>query len=144
MKARYGEPFVRISITITGPEHIFPWGKTHRSHERFRGRKWDPSWRCRMSVACTTATNDRLPEKARIQPPYALPLLGPLQSASEICSVAQACIMQISFTRLNEGCKPLETLRFVWRLVSCTEFTAQPRPSSLRDRRQRMTCKCRR
>src|SRR5438876_383353 len=35
MNARCDEPFVRISITITGPEPIFPWGRTYRSHERF-------------------------------------------------------------------------------------------------------------
>jgi hypothetical protein len=63
MKARYGEPSVRVSITITGREHIFPWGKTHRSHERFSRRKWDPSWQYRKSADCTTATNDGLPEK---------------------------------------------------------------------------------
>jgi len=47
-------------------EHIFPWGRTHRNHEPFSLRKWGASWRCRRSVDCITATNDGLPEKARI------------------------------------------------------------------------------
>src|SRR5260370_10534306 len=71
MKARYGDPFVRISITITGREPIFPWGQTHRSHERFSRRKWDPSWQCRKSADCTTATNDGLPEKPESTTPRA-------------------------------------------------------------------------
>jgi hypothetical protein len=65
MKARYDELFVRISITITDPEPIFRlWGGTRRSHERFSRPKWDPSWRYRSSVDCTTAANDGLPEKS--------------------------------------------------------------------------------
>jgi hypothetical protein len=45
---------------------IFRWGRTHRSHERFNLRKWGPSWWCRRSADCTTATNDGLPERVRI------------------------------------------------------------------------------
>jgi putative transposase len=58
--------FVRISITIIDREHIFRWGRTHRSRERFSRRKWGPSWRYRRSVACTTATNVGLRERAKI------------------------------------------------------------------------------
>jgi hypothetical protein len=63
MKIRYDEPSIRISIIITDREHIYRWGRTHRSHERFSRRKWGPSWRYRRSVGCITATNDGLPEK---------------------------------------------------------------------------------
>jgi hypothetical protein len=66
MKMRYDESSIRISIIITDREHIFRWERTRRSHERFSPRKWGPSWRFRRSVGCTTATNDGLPEKARI------------------------------------------------------------------------------
>jgi transposase InsO family protein len=65
-KARYDERSIRILITITDREPIFRRGRTHRSHERFNRRKWDPSWQCRKSVDCFTATNDGLPESARI------------------------------------------------------------------------------
>jgi hypothetical protein len=65
MKARYGERFVRISITITDPEPIFHWERTRRSHERFSHPKGDPSYRYRSSEDCTTATNDGLPEKGQ-------------------------------------------------------------------------------
>ena len=66
MKARYDERSIRISITIIDREHIFHWGRTRPSHERFSRRKWGPSWPFRRSVGCITATNDGLPEKARI------------------------------------------------------------------------------
>jgi hypothetical protein len=66
MKARYDERSIRISITITDREPIFRWGRIHPSHERFSRRKWDPSWHCRKSVDCITATNDGLPEGTRI------------------------------------------------------------------------------
>jgi hypothetical protein len=62
-KTGYDEPSIRISITITDREHIFHWGRTRRSHERFSRRKCDRSWRYRRSVDCTTATNDGLPKK---------------------------------------------------------------------------------
>ena len=55
-----------IASTIIDREPIFRWGRTHRSHERFSRRKWAPSWQCRSSVGCITATKDRLPEPARI------------------------------------------------------------------------------
>jgi hypothetical protein len=61
-----GELSIRISITTIDREHIFPWERTHRNHEPFSLRKWGPSWRCRRSVDYITATNDGLPEKARI------------------------------------------------------------------------------
>ena len=70
MKIRYDEPSIRISIIITDREHIYRWGRTHRSHERFSRRKWGPSWRYRRSVGCITATNDGLrekPESARLR-----------------------------------------------------------------------------
>ena len=63
MKIRYDELSILISIIITDREHIYRWGRTHRSHERFSRRKWGPSWRYPRSVGCITATNDRLPEK---------------------------------------------------------------------------------
>src|SRR6267378_1152188 len=68
MKPRYDELSLPISITITDGERIFRWGRTHRSHERFTRPKWDPSWRYPSSADCTTATNDGLPERARINP----------------------------------------------------------------------------
>src|SRR5467141_3058075 len=68
MKPRYDELSLPISITITDGERIFRWGRTHRSHERFTRPKWDPSWRYPSSADCTTATNDGLPERARIKP----------------------------------------------------------------------------
>ena len=63
MKIRYDEPSIRMSIIITDREHIYRWGRTHRSHERFSRRKWGPSWRYRRSVGCITATKDGLPER---------------------------------------------------------------------------------
>src|SRR5215469_5495091 len=62
MKARYERRSNCISIITIDRELIFLWGRTHRSHERFSRRKWDPSWRCHRSVDCTTAMNDGLPE----------------------------------------------------------------------------------
>jgi hypothetical protein len=59
-------PSTNSRATFTDREPIFRWGRTHPSHERFSRRKWDPSWRCRKSVDCITATNDGLPESARI------------------------------------------------------------------------------
>jgi hypothetical protein len=91
MNIRYDEPSIRISIIITDREHIYRWGRTHRSHERFSRRKWGPSWRYRRSVGCITATNDGLPEtpeSTRLE----LPPLGVLKSVSELCSLAHACI----------------------------------------------------
>ena len=63
MKIRYDEPSIRMSIIITDREHIYRWGRTHRSHERFSRRKWGPSWRYRRSVGCITPTNHGLPER---------------------------------------------------------------------------------
>jgi hypothetical protein len=71
MKDRYDERLIRISITITDQERIFRWGRTHRSQERFTRRKWGPSWQCRKSADCTTATNDGLPEKPESTTPRA-------------------------------------------------------------------------
>src|SRR6266403_200374 len=68
MKPLYDELSLPISITITDREHIFRWARTHRSHERFTRPKWDPSERYPSSADCTTATNDGLPERARIKP----------------------------------------------------------------------------
>src|SRR5258705_85021 len=68
MKTPCGEPSIRISITITDREHTFRWGRTRRSHERFGRRKWGPSWHCRKSADCTTATNAGLPEKPKSTP----------------------------------------------------------------------------
>ena len=66
MKAHYGEPFIRISNTIIGREHISPWRRTRRSQDLFSRRKWDPSWRYRRLLDYITATNDGLRERARI------------------------------------------------------------------------------
>src|SRR5215471_4677496 len=63
MKIPYDEPSIRISLIITDREHIYRWGRTHRSHERFSRRNWGPSWRYRRSVGCITATNNGRPEK---------------------------------------------------------------------------------
>src|SRR6267378_5594848 len=68
MKPLYDELSLPISITITDRERIFRWGRTHRSHERFTRPKWDPSYHYPSSADCTTATNDGLPERARIKP----------------------------------------------------------------------------
>src|SRR6266478_526586 len=68
MKPLYDELSLPISITITDRERIFRWRRTHRSHERFTRPKWDPSERYPSSADCTTATNDGLPERARIKP----------------------------------------------------------------------------
>src|SRR6516164_4287764 len=71
MKIRYDEPSIRISLIITDREHIYRWGRTHRSHERFSRRNCGPSWRYRRSVGCITATNDGLPEKPKSTRPRA-------------------------------------------------------------------------
>src|SRR6266849_6511109 len=92
MKARYGEPSIRISITITDREHIFRRGRTRRSHERFSRRRWGPSWLYRRLVGCTTATNGGLPERAPIYMRLRGAYPAALKSLSERCSVAQACI----------------------------------------------------
>jgi hypothetical protein len=76
MNTRYDEPSLRISIPIADREHIFRGGTTHRSHARFGHQKGGPSWRCRSSEDCITATNNGLPEKARIQPATRMLFLG--------------------------------------------------------------------
>src|SRR5271165_1411023 len=94
MKIRYDEPSIRNSIIITDREHIYRWGRTHRSHERFSRRKWERSWGYRRSVGCITATNDGLSDKPESQslPGCELPPLGVLKSVSGLCSLAHACI----------------------------------------------------
>src|SRR6267143_5279337 len=68
MKPLYDELSLPSSITTTDRERIFRCGRTHRSHERFTRPKWDPSYHYPSSADCTTATNDGLPERARIKP----------------------------------------------------------------------------
>ena len=63
MKPRYVEPSPRISSTITNREHIFLWGRTRLSRERFSRRKGGESWRYRRWAGYITATNDGPPEK---------------------------------------------------------------------------------
>ena len=113
MKARYAELFVRISITITVREHIFPWGRTRRSHERFSRRKWGPSWRCRMSADCTTATNGGLPERAI----YNLTWLRTARSCRLKLLVgtvlANRCASADLFHQIEAG--SANRLRFLWR-----------------------------
>src|ERR1700681_2032849 len=107
MKTRDDEPSIRISIIITDREHIFCWGRTHRSHERFSRRKWDRSWRCRRSGDCTTATTDGPPKE---------PKSSVLRVASartlEIClRTVLRCTRvpaRISFTRLEHVHELLE------------------------------------
>jgi hypothetical protein len=91
MNMRYDEPSIRISIIITDREHIYPWGRTRRSHERFSRRKWGPLRRYRRSVGCITATNDGLPNKPESTRLRAASL-GVLKSVSGLCSLAHACI----------------------------------------------------
>jgi hypothetical protein len=106
IKTRYDEPSIRISIVITDREHIFRWGRTRRSHERFSRRKWDRSWRYRKSGDCTTATNDGPPKE---------PKSSVLRVASvrtlEICRTVLRCTRvpaRISFTRLEQVHELLE------------------------------------
>ena len=84
MRARYEKSSVRISSIIIASERIFRWGRTRRSYERFSRQKWGRLCRCRKSVGCTTATNDRLPEKSLDSLCYALHLLGPLKFAPKL------------------------------------------------------------
>src|SRR4029077_12024373 len=101
MKIRYDEPSIRISIIITDREHIYRWGRTHRSHERF-SRKWGPSRRYRRSVGCITATNDGLPEK-----PESTRLRAASPRSFEISvRTVLTCTRvhrRISFARLKQG-----------------------------------------
>ena|SRR6516164_9420173 len=108
MKIRYDEPSIRISLIITDREHIYRWGRTHRSHERFSRRKWGPSWRYRRSVGCITATNDGLPEKPKSTRPRAASPRG-LNSVSGLCSLAHACIVEFHSLELRQ-CRDLLTL----------------------------------
>src|SRR6266550_5847257 len=111
MKPRYDELSLPISITITDRERIFRWGRTHRSHERFTRPKWDPSLRYPSSAECTTATNDGLPERARIKP------CRYWRSDFLVRRVlAHRCTSQrIGFTRFKQGPQAHRPLRFVWK-----------------------------
>jgi len=102
MKIRYDEPSIRISIIITDREHIYRWGRTHRSHERFSRRKWGPSWRCRRSVGCITATNDGLPEKPESTRLRAASLRGFEISVRTVLTCTRVH-RRISFARLRQG-----------------------------------------
>src|SRR6516162_4883564 len=126
MKARYDERSIRISITITDREPTFRWGRIHPSHERFSRRKWGPSWQCRKSVDCITATNDGLPEKRQNPPRYALPPPGALKSVSELCFLEHACIGEF---RSSDSARAANCWSFAVRLrrmtsvIGCTEFS---------------------
>jgi hypothetical protein len=109
MKIRYDKPSIRISIIITDREHIYRWGRTHRSHERFSHRKWGPSRRYRRSVGCSTAgrwvasplrTTGCL--KSRSLPGCALPLLGSEISVRTVLTCTRVH-RRISFARLRQG-----------------------------------------
>src|SRR6266403_1036961 len=111
MKPLYDELSLPISITITDREHIFRWARTHRSHERFTRPKWDPSERYPSSADCTTATNDGLPERARIKPCRYW-----LSDFLVRRVLAHRCTSQrIWFTRFKQGPQAHRPLRFVWR-----------------------------
>src|ERR1700676_5154118 len=125
MKTRYGEPSIPISITITDREHIFRWGRTHPSRERFSRRKWGQSWQCRRSVDCTTATNDGLPEKRASTRLRAASLWGSEISVRAVL-VCTPVPRRISFARLKLGCKLLrfcDSSREMTCEVGCTEFS---------------------
>src|SRR6266550_7047972 len=115
MKARYGEPSIRISITITDREHIFRWGRTRRSHERFSRRKWGPSWLYRRLVDCTTATNGGLPERARIytslRGPYPAALKSITRTVPPCTGVHRANLVH----QTRAGAQTARAMRFVWR-----------------------------
>ena len=102
MKIRYDEPSIRISIIITDREHIYRWGRTHRSHERFSRRKWGPSWRYHRSVGCITATNDGLPEKPESTRLRAASPRGFEISVRTVLTCTRVH-RRISFARLRQG-----------------------------------------
>jgi hypothetical protein len=102
MKIRYDELSILISIIITDREHIYRWGRTHRSHERFSRRKWGPSWRYRRSVGCITATNDRLPEKPESARLRAASPRGFEISVRTVLTCTRVH-RRISFARLRQG-----------------------------------------
>jgi hypothetical protein len=60
------------------------WGKDSPEPRTIQPPETGPSWWCRRSADCTTATNDGLPEKVRI---LHTSHSGPLQFASDLCSV---------------------------------------------------------
>jgi hypothetical protein len=125
MKTCYDEPSIRISITTTDREHIFHWGRTRRTHERFSRRKWDRSWRYRRSVDCTTATNDGLPERPEST---RLCAASPWGSEISVRTVlpCRPVPRRISFARLKLGRKLLGlsgSPRGMASEVGCTEFS---------------------
>jgi hypothetical protein len=124
MKARYVEPSIRISITITDRERISCWGRTRPSHDPFRRQQWGQSWQCRRSADCTTATNDGSPERAT------LPTLHASCSALEIClRTTLPCPRvhpRISFTKLEQVRELLGlrgSLGGITSAMGCTEFS---------------------
>jgi hypothetical protein len=66
----------------------------------------------RRPVACTTATNDRLSERARTYR-CALPLLGALKSMSELCSLSTLASAKF---RSADSSRAANFLTFVVRL----------------------------
>jgi hypothetical protein len=102
MKIRYDESSIRISIIITDREHIYRWGRTHRSHELFSRRKWGPSRRYRRSVGCITATNDGLPEKPESTRLRAASPRGFEISVRTVLTCTRVH-RRISFARLRQG-----------------------------------------
>ena len=124
MKTRYDEPSIRISIIITDREHIFRWGRTHPSHERFSRRKWERSWGYRRSVDCITATNDGLPEKPQSTRLRAASP-GALKSVSGTV-LPCTLLRRTSFAGLKRGRKLLRLCSSSPGMaceVGCTEFS---------------------
>jgi hypothetical protein len=127
MKTRYDEPSIRISIIITDREHIFRWGRTRRSHERFSRRKWDRSWRYRRSVDYTTATNDGPPKE-----PESSVLRVASARTFEIClrivlPRTRVC-PRISFTGLDQAHELLGLRALVRGMTSpmgCAEYSVE-------------------
>src|SRR6516164_5369298 len=114
----------QISIITIARERIFRWGRTHRSHELFRRRKWGPSWRYRRSVGCITATNDGLPAK-----PESTRLRAASPRGFEVgVRTVLTCTRvhrRISFARLRQ-CRDLLTLSLRLGMISeagRTEFS---------------------
>ena len=101
MKARYVEPWFRISTTITDRERISRWRKTRRSHDPFSRRQWGQWWRCPRSADCTTATNDGPPETTRLYRATRC-LCSALCGLSWNCAPCTRVQRRISFTRLDQ------------------------------------------
>src|SRR5436305_14387915 len=123
MNARCDEPFVRISITITGPEPIFPWGRTYRSHERFSrpkgARRSGTASRWNASPLRTVGCLKRVEnsQAARCSFWRLKFLVRTL--------LAHFCASTNWFTRIKQGLKPLDLCGLFGGITStlgCTQF----------------------